>query len=70
MAESSSKAATRKRKWRENNPDRQSVQSKRDAARVAAGRQMRRLNPALYERLFRDECDKRGVAPYGSSNHD
>ena len=64
---SDSSAASRKRKWRENNPHRQSVQSRRDAARVAAGRQMRRLNPALYERVYREECEKRGVPPYGSS---
>jgi len=63
-------AASRKRKWREQNPDRQSVQSRRDAARVAAGRQMRRLNPALYERIYREECGKRAVTPYGSSNHE
>ena len=70
MSDNRLSAAERQARWRAANPDRAKVAGKRRDARASASRKMRRLNPALFERMYREECEARGVKPYGPTEPD
>ncbi len=56
--------AQSERRWRARHPERHAEEQVRQKARRKAMRRLRDIYPQVYDRLFREECEARGVTPF------